>query len=258
MFRRVFFANLMAVVPSSSFAVAQVAVPPAPPPPASISLGARHGHVTPYRSGFNHTGGGNIDVAQPSPDTVVVTMTGIGVAGGHPCKASLAAMSFEVTQALEVRFDSPKLKKAKLIVEGRVIGLLRSECKGTGSACEGPGCATLSSGTTEIVTLCLPAHSVAGGENLSINDREGPSEVPIAPGKYTLHQTFAVTASHSQSLLFSKAASAEFAADPALDPLWISYWEPFHGANKKDFGFQITIKVLEDTSSANGGASGQK
>jgi hypothetical protein len=40
-----------------------------------------------------------------------------------------------------------------------------------------------------------------------------------------------------------KAASAEFAPEPALDPLWISYWEPFHGAQKKDFGFQVTIKV---------------
>jgi hypothetical protein len=28
--------------------------------------------------------------------------------------------------------------------------------------------------------------------------------------------------------------------------LWISYWEPFHGAQKKDFGFQITLKVVED------------
>ena len=40
-----------------------------------------------------------------------------------------------------------------------------------------------------------------------------------------------------------KAASAEFAPDPALDPLWISYWEPFHGANKKDFGFKVTLKA---------------
>ena len=29
----------------------------------------------------------------------------------------------------------------------------------------------------------------------------------------------------------------------ALDPLWISAWEPFHGASKKDFGFQIILKV---------------
>ena len=94
------------------------------------------------------------------------------------------------------------------------------------------------------MTVCAPAHSVAGGENLSINCRGGPCTVPVLPGKYTLHQTFRVSASHPKSLLPCKAASAEFAPDPALDPLWISYWEPFHGAVKKDFGFQVTIRVV--------------
>ena len=62
-------------------------------------------------------------------------------------------------------------------------------------------------------------------------------------GKYTLRQQFGVQASHPKKLLPCKAASAEFAPDPALDPLWISALEPFHGAQKKDFGFQVTIKV---------------
>ncbi len=253
MFRKIFLTSAIAAVVPLSLAMAQV---PVPPPPASITLGARHGHVTPIRSGFNHTGGGNIDVAQSSPDTLIVTMTGVAVAGGHPCTASVATMNFDLVQDLEINFDSPKLKKAKLVMEGRVIGLLRSEWKGTGSACEGPGCASFSSGTSEIVTLCVPSHSVGGGENLSINDRDGPVEVSIGPGKFTLHQTFSVTATHGKSLRLTKAASAEFAPDPALDPLWISYWEPFHGAAKKDFGFQITIKVVEDTS--NGSATSTK
>ena len=58
----------------------------AAPPPVSITLGARHAHVTPSNSGCTHTGGGNIDVQQPSPDTLVVTMTGIAVAVGSPAK----------------------------------------------------------------------------------------------------------------------------------------------------------------------------
>src|SRR5205814_3948182 len=96
----------------------------------------------------------------------------------------------------------------------------------------------------------VPPHSVAGGENLSVNCHEGPVSVPVAAGPYTLHQVFAVAAQHRHSVLPCKAASAEFAPDPALDPLWISYWEPFHGAVKKDFGFQVTIKVADDTAAA--------
>ena len=67
--------------------------------------------------------------------------------------------------------------------------------------------------------------------------------ITVAAGEYQLQQSFVVSATHPHSLKFSKAASAEFAPDPALDPLWISYWEPFHGANKKDFGFQIILRV---------------
>jgi hypothetical protein len=219
-----------------------------PSPPASIVLGSRHGHVTPHRCGFTHTGGGNIDVSQPTSDVVVITMTGVAVAGAHPFEDSTASMNFDLMQNFEISFDSPKLKRAKLVVEGRVIGVLRSHAKGGGSAGEGPGCASVLRDGTSIVTLCIPEHAVACGENLSINDHEGPIEIPIVPGKYTLAQTFVITASHPGTLRLCKAASTEFAPDPALDPLWISYWEPFHGATKKDFGFQITMKVVEDTS----------
>jgi hypothetical protein len=221
------------------------AQPPAPAGPAvSIALGSRHGHVTPSRVGFTHTGGGNIDVAQPAPDTVIITMTGVAVAGAHPCKDSVAALHFELNQCFEIKFDDPKLKGAKLSVEARVIGLLRGQGKGTAE--EGPACATVSSGPVQIATVCAPHHSVSCAENLSINCKEGPVIVPVTAGQYTLHETFLVQASHPHSLLPCKAASAEFAPDPALDPLWISYWEPFHGATKKDFGFQVIVKVLPE------------
>src|SRR5437879_6465009 len=85
-----------------------------------------------------------------------------------------------------------------------------------------------------------------GGGNLTINDRRGPLTASVGAGDYRLRQTFAVTASHPRSAKLCKAASAEFAPDPALDPLWISYWEPFHGAAKKDFGFQVILKVAPE------------
>jgi hypothetical protein len=85
---------------------------------------------------------------------------------------------------------------------------------------------------------------VAGGENLSINDRDGPVSQVIAPGEYTLHRKFHLCASHPKAILPCKAASAEFAPDPALDPLWIGYREPFKGARKKEFCLQVTLKVI--------------
>src|SRR5437016_11850457 len=92
------FAGQATNVPPGTPVTITVTAGAAPPPPVSITLGARHAHVTPDRAGFTHTGAGNIDVAQPAPDVVVVTMTGVAVAGGHPAKASLAAMNFDLTQ----------------------------------------------------------------------------------------------------------------------------------------------------------------
>src|SRR5262245_31916606 len=105
-----------AVVPQGGAVNVTVTSAAAPAPPASITLEARHGHVTPVKGKCTHTGGGLIDVAQPSPDTVVVTMTGVVIAN--------SSMQFDLEQVFEVSFDNPKLKKANLTVEGRVLGLL--------------------------------------------------------------------------------------------------------------------------------------
>ena len=180
-------------------------------------------------------------------------MTGVAVAGGHPCKNSLAALAFELSQDFEIDFAKPELKQAKLSLEARVIGLLRSHPHGGGSASINcPASAVVGSGPVGLVSVSLPGRGVAAGENLSVNDRQGPVAVPIAAGRYVLHQQFGLQAVHPWALVPCKAASAEFAPDPALDPLWISYWEPFHGAIKKDFGFQVVLKVAVDTDEANG------
>src|SRR5262245_36270718 len=233
---------------AAAFAVPAIAADVVPPPPAvTINLGNRQAQGTPIRQGFTHTGGGNIDVQQPSADVLVVTITGVAVAGGHPCKDSFAALAFDLVQDFEIAAAKPEIKKVKLSIEARVIGLLRCHACGGGSA--GITCpahaavAPCGAAGSALVEVGLPGRSVVGGENLSVNDQQGPVSAVVPLGRYTLHEQFGVQASHPKKLLPCKAASAEFAPDPALDPLWISAFEPFHGAQKKDFGFRVTIKV---------------
>jgi hypothetical protein len=215
----------------------------APAPDVSLALGSRSGKVTPARTGCTHTGGGNIDVQQPSPDTLVVTMTGAAVAYGGPTGPADASQVFDLIQQFEVSFDKPTVKAAKLTIEGRVIGFLRSHKVGSADVCAS---ATVSGGAGPGLTLTMPSHAVAGCESISVNDKEGPVGVVVAAGKYTLSQSFKVAAAMPKSVLPCKAPSAEFAPDPALDPLWISSKEPFHGAKKSDLGFQVTIKVAPE------------
>jgi len=229
--------SLMLLAAVTASAQSPQALPAAP----TITLFERHGHVTPHRSGFQHTGGGIIDVAQPSPDALVITMQGVAVAGPHPCKDSFAALDFELNQCFEIGLDKPAGKKVNLKLEARVIGLLRAG-SGAGGLAEVSGTVGVSTGHAEIISLPVPSHAVSGGENLSINDHEGPAAVLLPPGRYTLHQVFHVGARYPWRLC-GKAASAEFAPDPGLDPLWISYREPFHGANKKDLGLQVILRA---------------
>jgi hypothetical protein len=215
---------------------------PAPSGPAvSIVLKDRHGHANAERSGSTHTGGGNTDVAQPKDDTIIITTAGVAVAGPHPCCASSAAMNFDLTQNIEVVFGDKMVKKAMLTVDAQIVGLLRGDKHG-GSASVCNGAAQVSAAGLSILALAIEGHSVAGGDNLSINDHKGPVRAPVLAGEHSIYQTFRISAAHTQCL-WGKAASAEFAPDPALDPLWISYWEPYHGANKKDFGFKVTYHI---------------
>jgi hypothetical protein len=215
----------------------------------SINLCSREGHAWPARKGFTHTGGGNIDVQQPTPDVVVITLTGVAVAGAHPVKDSIAQMAYEVCQEIEISFDDPKVKKAKLALEGRVIGLLRSHKSG-GLAAISQATASVSSGHAEMLSIAAPTHTVNNGVSLSINDFVACQTMPVpAAGPYSVRSHLCISATHPRSICPCKASSSEFAPDPALDPLWISYWEPFHGAAKKDFGFQITVRVSDDTGS---------
>jgi len=212
----------------------------APPPDVSINLNKRTAVATPCRKGCTHTGGGNIDVQQPSPDTLVVTMSGVAVAYGSPTGPAQAALDFALTQGFEVSFDKPSVKAAKLTMEARVIGFLRAEKAGSA---EESGSAVLGGDSCSGLSLAIPSHAVGCGQSQSINDKEGPVSLTVGAGNYCLNQTFHAAASMPKSILPTKAPSAEFAPDPALDPLWISAKEPFHGAKKSDLGFQVTIKV---------------
>jgi hypothetical protein len=226
-------------------------------PPVVIQTGPRHGHCTPERVGGTHTAGGNIVVAQPAPDVLQITMTGVAVATGHPFSDSRAAMNFDLNQEIKIVFNDEKVKKCKLYVDSRVTGLLRSDAScfgqtgGTGhshscgSAQQGQACVAVTAAGSPITSQCVEPHAVSCGENLAMNCAEGPCGVWVTSGCYTIHQTFTVSAMHPHSLLPCKPASAEFAPD-ALDPLWISYWEPFRGANKKDFGYVVTLRAAPE------------
>jgi hypothetical protein len=239
------FIGLASAQQPSSQPVPTPAARPAPAalPPVSFVVGSRRGHVTPTRTYGSHTGGGIIEVVQPAPDTLIITMSGAAVAFGAICDG-FASQRFDLEQEFAIRFGNPAVKNAKLTMEGRVFGLLRSRCKND-TAGYNDACASVVADSISLLHLCVPPHSVGGGEHLSVNDHRGPFAAPIFPGNYCLRQTFVISAS-AHKCLVSKGTSAEFAPN-ALSPAWLDPKEPFRGAAKRDFGFQIVLQVAEDT-----------
>lgn len=228
----------------------------APEPVVTLVLGPGQASASPARQGSSRSGGGNIHVTQPASDTVSVTMTGAVAAKPHPVCDSTAVLAFDLAQGFEVVFHTPRVKGAKLVLWSRVVGALRSDCcchKGGSAEVSTPGRAAILCGPVEVLALELPPRAVTCGQNLSVHDREGPVWVPVTPGKYTLRQVFGISAAHRKGL-FGRPASAEFAPDPALETDWIGKREPFRGAAKKDFGFQVILKVIADEEPAGNGA----
>jgi hypothetical protein len=233
-----------AAVPAGGAVNVTVAAAGTPPPPVSIILHERHGHVTPNKRKCAHSGGGLIEVISPTPDTVLISMSGSVLANSE--------MRFDLEQLFEISFDDPKLKRAKLSLEGRVIGLLRGGLGGCAEYTDAS--AQVSAGPVPLLGVCVPPHNACNNASLAVNDHDGPKTVPVMPGKYTWHQSFAIAA-HSDRYLCNRP-SAEFAPDPAVDPIWLSYHEPFHGIRKDTFGFQVILKVAPDTEPANGDKKG--
>jgi hypothetical protein len=227
------------------------AEPPAGPAPPAVQLllGPGEGTATPHRSCCSHAGGGNVLVTQPAKDTIATSMTGVVVARSSPLGDGEASYTFELTQDFEVVVSDPQVRAAKLLMEARVVGLLRSPTccwggPGGSAAVSIPAHAVVRCGPQDLLALSLPARSVSGGENLSVYNREGPASVVIGPGKYTLHEVFGIQAVGSKWGCLGKGPSAEFAPEGALDARWVSPREPFHGANKNSFGFQAILKVV--------------
>ena len=70
-------------------------------PAYQIVLRSRHAQASPATFERSQTGGGSIVVEQPALNTIVITMGGSAVVGSG-CKASNAALHYELAQDLDI------------------------------------------------------------------------------------------------------------------------------------------------------------
>ena len=81
-----------------------------PLPPVDLVIFPGEAVATPHRKGVSWANGGVVDVSQPNPTTIVVTMSGLCATNADMICTSTAGYHFDLNQCFGVRFNSRKVK----------------------------------------------------------------------------------------------------------------------------------------------------
>jgi hypothetical protein len=219
--------------------------------PYKIVLRSRHAEVTPTRSKDAQTGGGSIVVEEPEPNTVVVTLGGAVVVGSD-FHGSAAGMEFNLEQDLDIVATRSGARPPRIGLIGRVVGTLQvtdpGRCcfKACGAAEQGVATASLSCGQTGLLSVSVKASTAACGQEVAINHRDGPVESRASAGPYRLAAMFRLGATQGKGVFHRQFAVADFEPAPQLDAFWADALKPFRAVPRKDFGFKVVLRVVED------------
>jgi hypothetical protein len=226
----------------------------APAPAYQIVLRSREAVVTPSRTRDAQTGGGSIVVEEPEPNTVVVTMGGSAVAGSD-FHASSGGIDFNLTQDLDVVAMRKGARAPRLGLIGRVVGTLQvtapcglcSLCgKPCGTADQGVATASLLVSHNSLLSVNVKPSSAVCGQELAINHRDGPVECPGVVGCYQLIGSFHMGVTQGKGVFNRQFAVADFDPAPQLDAFWADALRPFRAIPRRDFGFKVVLRVVED------------
>ena len=92
----------------------------------------------------------------------------------------------------------------------------------------------------------LPVQVLALAPEVAINHRDRPVESLAAGGCYRLNASFRLGVSQGKGVFHRQAAVADFDPAPQLDAFWADVLKPFRAVPRRDFGFKIVVRVVED------------
>jgi hypothetical protein len=84
------------------------------------------------------------------------------------------------------------------------------------------------------------------GQEVSVNHRDGPVEAPAVAGCYHLTGAFHLGVTQGKGVFHRQFAVADFDPAPQLDAFWADALKPFRAVPRRDFGFKIVLRVVED------------
>lgn len=208
-----------------------------------IVAGQRAATAEGRHAGLGYTPAPVIDVTQPRPDVLLVTMTGAAVAGGLPCGDSYAEAAFDLSQNFAV-VSGPVPHPVRMVVEAQLIGLFRGNRDGAGMAeISVPAEALVTAGATPVATVGFRGRTHTGKDVVLISDRTPPVEAIVLPGEFNLAQKFAVRCSHPKKCFHKNVVMAVF-GNLGKPPEWLGLLDPTRDIPRgPDLGFRVAIRV---------------
>jgi hypothetical protein len=159
-----------------------------------LKLGQRTAAADARRTGLAYNSAPLVDVTQPQPNVLVITLTGVAVAGGVPCEGSAAEIVFDLLQSVEVtgRPNQP----VRLSLDCQLAGMFRGSRDGAGVATTGDAEAAVGCRGTPVLQAAIPGRTHGGKDTVLVTDRTPVQEALVVPGEYCLSQKFSIRCSH--------------------------------------------------------------
>lgn len=218
--------------------------------PYQIVLRSRNAVANPVKTRDAQTGGGAVLVEQPEPNTIMVSMIGAAVAGSECHGGSSASVTFELDQVFDIMPTRKGVRAPRVGMVGRVVGTLQVTdgkcCRSCGSAEHAAATACVSAEGGPLLSIAVKPANAGPGNYLSLNNKEGPVEAVAVPGPYVLKQSFTISATQGKGVFYRQYAVADFDPAPQLDAFWGDALAPFRAVPRKDFGFRVVVRVVED------------
>ncbi|HSQ56976.1 MAG TPA: hypothetical protein VLM40_14645 [Gemmata sp.] len=211
--------------------------------PVILRLGERTATADARSTGVAHNSAPLIEVLQPQPNALVVTMTGVSVVAGVPCEESVNEVMFDLLQSVQVVTGRPD-QKVKLVMEAQLAGLFRGSRDGAGIASISPALATIYAGDTPAMQIEFPGRTQRGKDLVLITDRSTPRELVVGPGHFTLEQRFALHCSHPKKMFHKNVMTVAFGPDSGRIPEWMSLLDPTRDIpRQREFGFRVILRA---------------
>ena len=219
-----------------------------PPPPVRFVIEDRKGTSTTDHHGLNHISGGFIEVTLPSPEIMVITVTGLASAAGNAYQSSHSNIDVNVVQQFRIEAMQPNVIGAKMVMNTQLIGVLRCQREGAGMASVGPCNSLVSRNDINLLEAIIPQRTHTGEGNEFINDRSSPQSITVNFGSYTLSEHFRVEAGHPKRWFHKNVATAAFGPDSPRPPEWLSLLDAHRDLPKqRDTGYRVSLRLIPIT-----------